>query len=94
MLVAWRKSDQNEAFIDPWTAVHFGAGLAAGLTETPWWIAMGGAVAYEVFEQYAERTEVGAKFFKTSGPESLGNAVVDVAIYGVGVYLGRRYNRR
>ena len=94
MLVATRKSDQNQALIDPWTAVHFGFGLAAGLMEVPWWLSIGGAVAYEVFEQQLERTSAGKAWFKTSGPESFGNAAVDVGVYAVGMYLGNAYNRR
>ena len=93
MFIATRKSDQNEAFIDPWTIVHFGVGVAAGLVETPAWIAIGGAVVYEVFEQQLEQTDFGAKLFKTSGPESLGNAVVDVGVFAAGYLLAQRYNR-
>lgn len=55
-LVAWTQEDQNEAALDPWSAVHAGAGLAAGLTGIPVWLALAGAVAYEVLEAQFERT--------------------------------------
>jgi hypothetical protein len=93
MIVALRKSDQNKAMLDPWTVVHLGAGLAAGLVQMSPWLALGGAIAYEFAEQQLERTDFGGKLFKTSGPESLGNAVVDVGVFALGYYLAQRYNR-
>lgn len=93
MFVAVRKSDQNEAWIDPWTVVHLGVGLAAGLIETPAWVAIPGAIAYEVFEQQLEATDFGSRFFKTSGPESFANAAVDVGVFALGYFFARRYNR-
>lgn len=91
--VATAKPDQNRAAVDPWTLVHFAAGLAAGLTEVPFSGAMGAAVAYEGLEQIFERTEPGQEFFETSGPEHPANAVVDLAVFAVGHWLGRRWNR-
>lgn len=93
MFIARRKSDQNEATIDPWTAVHLAAGLAAGLIEVPFWSAMAAAVVYEVFEHGAERTQWGQKFFKTEGAENWHNMIADVVVFAVGHYLGERWNR-
>lgn len=92
MLVARTKEDQNKAAIDPWTAVHVGFGLGAGLMDIPFWWAMGGAVAYEIFEQWLERTEFGQNAFKTSGPETPMNAVVDVIVFAGGWWLGQKWN--
>lgn len=92
-LLATRKKHQNIAAVDPWTVVHFAAGLAAGLVEMPRRPVLGMAVAYEVIEQILERREVGQELFETSGPEKAANAVVDVAVLAVGHELGRRWNR-
>lgn len=91
--IARSKPDQNEAALDPWTVIHFAAGLGAGLVDMPyrWLLAL--ALAYEVVEQIAERQEVGQEIFETSGPESLPNALVDLAAVTVGHRLGRAWNR-
>lgn len=93
MILARRKSDQNFAAIDPWTAIHVAAGLAAGLVQVPFWPAMGGAVAYEVFEHYAETQAWGQRLFKTSGAENQRNMAVDVLVFAAGHWLGSRWNR-
>lgn len=91
-LVATEKSEQNRALLDPWTLVHFSAGLAAGLMNLPREPALGAAVAYEVVEQVLERHELGQEVFDTSGPESVENAVLDVVVFAVGHWLGERWN--
>lgn len=92
-LVATKKSEQNKALVDPWTAVHLGFGLAAGLMGLNFYWSMAGATAYEVVEHQLEKSKVGQELFKTSGPEIFGNAVVDIGIFGLGWYLGDRWNR-
>lgn len=92
MLIARRKADQNRAAIDPWTGVHAGAGLAAGLMGAPFWPSMAAAVAYEIVEQYVERTGVGQRFFKTSGPENTANVIVDLIVFGAGHWAGQKWN--
>lgn len=93
-LVALHPADQNRAVLDPWSTVHFGVGMAAGLTGVPWWAALGAGVAYEFFEQAFEDSSWGQRAFATSGPESLPNAVADVAIMMAAWWLGRRYHAR
>jgi hypothetical protein len=92
MLVATRKADQNFAVLDPWSTVHFGVGMAAGLTGVPWWAALGAAVGYELSEQAFEKSEWGQRLFATSGPEAWPNAVADVVIYMGAWWLGSRYH--
>lgn len=92
-LVAERKPEQNRAAIDPWTVVHFAAGLAFGLMDVRLRSAVAAAVAYEVSEQVFERQEWGKELFKTSGPEILPNALVDVAVRVLGHRLGALWNR-
>lgn len=91
--LARSKPDQNSAAVDPWTVVHFAAGLAAGLVEMPYRWLLAGSLAYEVVEQVVERRELGQELFETSGPESLSNAVVDMLAITLGHHLGRRWNR-
>lgn len=91
--VATRKSEQNRAFIDPWTFVHFGVGLASGLARIPLRWSLMGAVAYEVLEQFAERRAWGNELFETEGPESRGNLSVDVIAFVLGAKAGEAWNR-
>ncbi|HET9947866.1 MAG TPA: hypothetical protein VFQ22_02955 [Longimicrobiales bacterium] len=93
-IFATRKADQNRSVIDPWTIVHFATGLAFGLVNAPlrWTLPL--ATAYEVLEQYLERSDAGKEFFETSGPEVLPNAMVDVVVFAAGHELGRWWNRR
>lgn len=93
VLVAKTKADQNHAAIDPWTVVHFGSGLALGLVEAPAGATAMLGVGYELAEQLFEDSEFGQRFFKTSGSETLGNVFVDLTVYGIGWWLGRRWNR-
>jgi len=92
MIVARRKADQNQAVIDPWTAVHTAMGLAAGLMGLPFLPMMAAAVAYEVIEHSFEDSEAGQRFFDISGPETIGNVMADLAVFGVGWYLGAAWN--
>lgn len=92
-IIATRKAEQNVAAIDPWTAIHFTTGLAAGLMELPLRWTFGAALAYEVAEQWFEREEWGQEFFETSGPETVPNAIVDSLAFVIGHRLGRLWNR-
>lgn len=92
-LVARNKSEQNRAVFDPWTVVHFAAGLAAGLVEAPLRLTLPLAILYEVAENRLEEAEVGQELFDTRGPEVIPNAVVDVAVFVIGDRLGRLWNR-
>jgi len=92
-VIATEKAHQNRAVLDPWSMVHFGAGLAAGLAEVDRRVAIGAAIAYEFVEQDLERRELGQELFDTSGPESTANAVADVALFAAGMVLGRIWNR-
>ena len=91
-IIARVKSEQNRAAVDPWTAVHLAAGLAAGLMNLPVAGAMAASVAYEFAEQVFERQRWGQRLFETSGPESAANAVVDTAVFFAGHVLGRLWN--
>lgn len=91
-LLARSKPDQNVAAVDPWTAVHLAAGLAAGLMDLSRTSSMAAAVAYEVVEQVFERKEVGQEFFETHGPEHPANVMVDIAVFALGHWLGRKWN--
>jgi hypothetical protein len=92
-LIATEKAHQNRALLDPWSVVHFGTGLAAGLAEVDQRVAMGAAIAYEFVEQDLERREIGQELFETSGPENPANAVADVVLFAAGYVLGRLWNR-
>lgn len=91
-IVATRKKHQNQAVLDPWTVVHFAAGLAAGLVSLPRSHSLGLAVGYEFLEQWLERRELGQEIFEAAGPEVVPNAVMDVAVFAAGHYLGTRWN--
>ena len=92
-VIATKKPEQNRVAVDPWTAVHLSAGLVLGLMEVPRRWAFAASLTYELAEQVFERREWGKEFFKTSGPETLPNAVMDTTALLVGHWLGRRWNR-
>jgi len=92
-LFAARKDEQNKAAIDPWTVVHFAAGLALGLTNVPFRPAMGASIGYEVVEQAVERQRWGERLFDVSGPESLPNVALDLAAFALGHRAGAWWNR-
>jgi len=91
-VLATRKRQQNRAAVDPWTVVHFGTGLAAGLMDIPKRISIPAAVLYEIFEQYAERTEWGEEIFETRGPETLPNVAMDLVAFALGQWAGEKWN--
>jgi len=91
--MATRKDEQNLAALDPWTLVHLGAGLALGLMAVPRSTALGAAIGYEVVEQFVERSQPGREFFNTKHAERPANAIVDVAVFAVGYWLGGVWNR-
>jgi len=91
-IIATQKEEQNRAVLDPWTAVHFSMGLAAGLMSLDRRMVLPAAVAYELLEQFMERHRLGQEVFKTSGPEDTANAVADVAVFALGHWLGERWN--
>jgi hypothetical protein len=92
-LLATRKSQQNHAVADPWTVVHFSAGLALGLMDFRFGHSMVAATAYEVVEQFVERQDWGQQLFKTPVPESPLNAILDLAVFAGGHWVGKRWNR-
>lgn len=92
-LVATRKGHQNKALVDPWTVVHFSAGLAAGLVRLDPRMSLSAAVAWEVIEQAFERQPMGQEAFKTAGPETVSNAVMDILVFAAGQALGELWNR-
>ena len=91
-LIATEKADQNRAILDPWTVVHFSSGLALGLMNIPLRWSIPVAAAYEALEQYVERRQWGQELFETAGPERVPNAVMDVAVFAAGHWLGGRWN--
>jgi len=91
-LLAFTKAEQNEAAIDPWTAVHLAAGLMSGLMGFSFLGSMLAAGTYEAFEQAFERAELGQRVFNTSGPENLANVAVDMLVFAGGNWLGQRWN--
>lgn len=91
-VVATAKPHQNRVPVDPWTLVHFAAGLALGLMDAPFTPAMAAAVAYEGAEQVLERRDWGKALFRTSGPEILANSLVDVLVFAAGHRMGQWWN--
>jgi len=91
-IVATRKDEQNLAAVDPWTLVHFSTGLALGLMDVRRDRSVAASIGYEVVEQFVERQPWGREIFETQRPESVANAVVDVAVFALGHWLGRRWN--
>ena len=90
MFVARNKAEQNEAVVDPWTAVHLGSGVAAGLIGAPFFISLGAALAYEWVET---KGDIESKIFGMSKPETRANQGADIAVFVAGYMAGRAWNR-
>lgn len=91
-LIARAKPDQNLAALDPWTVIHFAAGMAAGLMDIRFQWAIAGSVAYELLEQRAERRRWAKELFETSHVETLPNALADTLFFALGHRCGVRWN--
>lgn len=91
-VVATEKAEQNKTVLDPWTIVHFASGLALGLVNAPLKVWLPLATAYEVAEHFLEESEVGQDVFKTSGPEVVPNAILDLVVFAAGHQLGKLWN--
>lgn len=90
-LFATKKSETDQQLLDPWSAFHMSMGLGAGLVGVPFAVGVGSAVVYEVFEYYGQQTKGWEDLFEVSGPEHPANALVDVAVFAAGWYLGNRW---
>jgi hypothetical protein len=90
-LVALHHEEQNYALFDPWSVVHFAAGMFFGLVRVGFWPSLGLAVGYEAFEQFAERQSWGEKIFTTSGAETRSNIATDIGLFAVGWWLTNKY---
>lgn len=85
-IVALSKDEQDSAFVDPWTVVHFSVGLALGLLEVSAAFTMIVSTIHEIIELRPQAM----KFFKST-PESVGNVVIDMASVMGGWWLGDKY---
>jgi len=93
VIFAQTKSEQNRAILDPWSLVHAGVGLAAGLVGLPIGWAFVPAVLYEVAEGRAELDAGVQSLFKVSSPETTENQAADLVVFGLGYIAGRRWNQ-
>ena len=85
----YAKHKYDQAITDPYSVLHFSAGMATGLGEVGMVKALLGAVvvdfAYSKF--YGKPTGL----FSKTGWEPPVNKVADVALFALGNYLGRRW---
>lgn len=87
-LFAFSKDQQDAALMDPWTVVHFSAGLMAGLLD----ISAGWTFTISTLHELIELRPAAMKFFKST-PESPGNVIIDMAVVMGGWWLGHKYNQ-
>lgn len=84
-----RTPDQNRTLVDQWTIVHIATGVLfarLGIGLSP---AIAYALIYEILEQFVERSGAGEQLFGSTGPEAIGNALVDLAAFLGGYGLGK-----
>lgn len=74
----------QKELVDGWTIVHALSGYTAAIVGIPHATAMTLAILYELIEQPVLASEQGRNFFNASGPEAIGNQIVDVGVF----YLG------
>lgn len=85
----YARHPQDEALTDPYTVLHFSAGLATGLGRVGTLRAVIGAAVVDYLFSKLYDTPVG--IYRKTGHEPPENKVADIAIFALGNYLGRRW---
>jgi hypothetical protein len=80
----------DQAPLDKWTPLHLATGVGAGLVNIHPWLFVGLVVVYEVLEN-RENGWLRKTFFKGSEPESVDNAITDIAVSLLGYVAARRF---
>lgn len=83
----------NTKFLDGYSWAHFGIAILGGLVGIRYPVYMAIHVAYDLGEQVFERTTVGQRLFRTSGPENLLNVCGDTLSASAGWVIGRWIRR-
>lgn len=89
-LYASKPSDY--ALTDPYSALHFSAGLATGLGRVPAAKAVIGVVVVDFL--LSKLTNVPVGIYRKQAYEPAANKVADVALFALGNYLGRGWASR
>lgn len=80
----------NTQLFDRYTAYHLASGAALGCLNTPWWAALGLAVAWEAAEPSLKRSRFWRQRFPDPTLDSLGNKTGDVAALMAAWYVAQR----
>lgn len=80
----------QQGLTDPWSAVHFSAGLTTGLADVPMMQAVVFAVLTDAAIGWVTQSRSG--LLKRLDDEPAANKVIDILLFAVGNQLGRRWN--
>ena len=83
--IASTRADNGSAVIDPWSAVHFGSGLAVGLAS----LSFTQTIAIMVLSELSKRLVV-ERIHKEE--EEIHNQISDALLFVVGWKAGRMWN--
>jgi hypothetical protein len=86
-----RPGEVNHGPIDIWTVGHVAVGAGLGLVRAPWWVALGGAVAWEFAENPLKRHVFNSMVGSTK--DTFVNSTVDVVALMVGWGVARSLRR-
>jgi len=82
----------NHASVDRYTIGHLSAGVLLGLGRAPFWLALAGAIGWEIAEHPLKNKW--PKAFPASPHDTIGNAAADAAAVMLGWWLFDYWNRK
>ena len=86
------KSRTEQGLTDPWSAVHFSAGLTTGLADVPMVKAVIFAIVTDAAIGWITDSRTG--LLRRLDDEPPANKAVDVLLFALGNYLGRQWSDR
>lgn len=85
----YAKHPHDAALTDPYSLLHYSAGLATGLGKVPPLKAIIGAATVDLVFSYLYQRPTG--LYRKTGAEPPLNKVADIALFALGNYMGRRW---
>lgn len=88
----YAKHKYDSALTDPYSLLHYSAGLATGLGGVAPFKAIVGAAVVDLAFSYLYQRPTG--LFRKTGHEPPLNKVADIALFALGNYMGRRWSQQ
>lgn len=88
----YARHPQESAMLDPYSLIHYSAGLATGLGKVKPGRALIGAAVVDFVFSYLFEAPTG--LYRKTGVEPPINKVADIGLFMLGNYMGRRWSER